>query len=165
MNLQLLKWTKNVRPDEGWAYTQFKAHEIFKLAWRNDENNANRPQRNDLILLRQHGYVTHLVKVLDRHAEREDWSGDYNIYRIVEVIWSIDNTNPSIDIKADVIFGYSAVLNLQGGNVMKIEDLPTFKHAWEVKGGLAMFQEYVQSKLTKDQPQCRPEDVNICGTN
>lgn len=34
MNLERLQWTKNVRPDEGWAYSQFKKSELFKLAWR-----------------------------------------------------------------------------------------------------------------------------------
>ncbi|MEH2436608.1 MAG: hypothetical protein V7K25_20590 [Nostoc sp.] len=44
MNLQHLKWTKNVRPaDGGYAYSEFKVSELFKLAWKDDEANANRP--------------------------------------------------------------------------------------------------------------------------
>lgn len=147
MNLQHLQWTKNVRPSEGWAYTHFKVTDLFKLAWKDDENNANRPQSNDLILLRQHGYVTHLIKVLDRQSEREERSGDYNLYRIVEVMWAIGTTNPPASAKADIIFGYPSVLNLQGGNVMKLEELPTFQEAWNPQGGLAMFQQHIQSKL------------------
>jgi hypothetical protein len=147
MNLQHLRWTKNVRPADGWAYFELKVSALFKLAWKDDETNANRPEKNDLILLRQHGYVSHLVKVLNRQAEREDWQGDYNIYRIVEVLWAIDCSNPPVAAKADVIFGYSAVLDYMGGNVMKLEELPTFKESWESRGGLTAFQDYVKSRL------------------
>ena len=122
MNLERLQWTKNVKDSDGWAYCEFKEGELFKLAWRNDEANANRLERDDLILLRQLGYVTHVVKVLDHQAEREDWQGEYNLYRIVEVVWAISNTNPPPSAKADIIFDYPGVLNLQGGNVMKLEE-------------------------------------------
>lgn len=150
MNLQHLKWTKNVRPnpaDGGYAYSQFKVSELFKLAWKDDEANANRPDRNDLILLRQYGYVTHLVKVLDHSAEREDWTGDFNIYRIVEVLRMTDCTTPPASARADVIFGYSAVLHYEGGKAMKLEELPTFKESWDSKGGLPAFQEHIKSEL------------------
>ncbi|MBD2534567.1 hypothetical protein H6G97_35845 [Nostoc flagelliforme FACHB-838] len=149
MNLQHLKWTKNVKPpDGGYAYSELKVSELFKLAWKDDEANANRPERNDLILLRQHGYVTHLVKVLDRQSEREDWQGDYNIYRIVEVLWAIDCSNPPVAAKADAIFDYPAVLDYRGGNAMKLEDLSTFKEHWDTQGGLLAFQKLLQSRLT-----------------
>jgi len=149
MDLHHLQWTKNVRrSDNKWAYSEVEDSKLFKLAWKDDEANANRPDRDDLILLRQNGYVTHLVKVLNRQAEREDWQGDYNIYRIVEVLRAINFSNPPIAAKADEVFGYSAVLNLQGGNVMKLEELPTFKEAWESRGGITAFQDYVQSKLS-----------------
>jgi hypothetical protein len=120
---------------------------LFKLAWKDNEADANRLERDDLILLRQHGYVTHLVKVLNRQAEREDSQSDWNLYRIVEVVWTIGDTNPPPSLKADLIFGYSGVLAYMGGDVMKLEDLPTFKDAWEHKGGLAEFQARVQSRL------------------
>ncbi len=147
MNLERLQWTKNVKDSDGWAYCEFKKGELFKLAWRNDEANANRLERYDLILLRQRGYVTHVVKVLNRQAERDDDPNVFNIYRIVEVVWSIGSTNPPPSTKADIIFDYPGVLNLQGGNVMKIADLLTFKNAWDSRGGIATFQEHVQSKL------------------
>ena len=146
MNWEHLQWTKNVRPDEGWAYSQFKKSELFKLAWKNDENDAHRLERGDLILLRQHGYVTHVVKILDRRADREDWDGDFNIYRIVEVIWSLDFSTPSANAKADIVFSYPGVLDYMGGNAMRLEDLPTFKKAWDGKG-LAAFQAHVQEIL------------------
>lgn len=147
MNLERLQWTKNVKPAEGWAYCEFKEGELFKLAWKDDEANANRLERGDLILLRQHGYVTHLVKVLNRQAEREDCPSDWNLYRIVEVVWAIGSTSPPPSVRAELIFGYPEVLAYMGGDVMKLEDLPTFKKAWDDQGGLLAFQQHVQSKL------------------
>ncbi len=145
MNLQRLQWIKNVRPDVGWAYCEFKESALFKLTWRNDEANANKPKRDELILLKQHGYITHLVKVLNRQAEREDSPSDWNLYRIVGVVWAIGSPNPPPSAKADTILGYP--VTLMGGNAMHLEGLPQFKEAWDSKGGLPAFQEYVQSKL------------------
>jgi hypothetical protein len=145
MDLQRLRWTKNVkRGDRAWAYSQFKAGDLFKLAWKDDEANASKPQKDDLILLRQKGYVTHLVKVLDYKFEREAWDGDYSIYRIVEILWTIDCDRPPSSAKADEVFGYSEVLNYQSGDVMELETLRTFKQRWDNKGGLGAFQEYVR---------------------
>ena len=67
MDLTNLKWTKNItHPDnELWAYSDYERGHLFKLNWKKNKINANKPQKDDLILLRQRGYVTHLVKVLD----------------------------------------------------------------------------------------------------
>ena len=156
MNLQRLQWTKNVKDSDEWAYCEFKKGELFKLAWKDDEANANRLERYDLILLRQRGYVTHVVKVLNRQAERDDDPNVFNIYRIVEVVWALSSTNPPLSrstnpppsLKADLIFGYPEVLAYMGGDVMKLEELPTFKKAWDDRGGLLAFQQHVQSGLT-----------------
>jgi hypothetical protein len=123
----------------------FKVGNLFKLAWKEDKGNASKPQREDQILLRQSGYVTHLVEVLDYKPEREKWQGDFNIYRIVEVVWVIDwNTLPSF-AKADEIFGYP--INLQGGDVMFLETMPTFQQHWQNQGGLSSFQVRVRATL------------------
>jgi hypothetical protein len=35
MDLQRLRWTKNVKRDDGaWAYSDFKIGDLFKLAWK-----------------------------------------------------------------------------------------------------------------------------------
>jgi hypothetical protein len=150
MDLQRLRWTKNVkRGDDAWAYSQFKAGDLFKLAWKDDEANASKPQKDDLILLRQKGYVTHLVKVLDYKPEREAWEGDYNIYRIVEILWTIACDRPPPSAKADEVFGYPEVLDYRGGNVMELGTLPTFKQRWDSDGGLGAFQEYVRDLFTR----------------
>lgn len=150
MDLQNLKWTKNVkRGDRAWAYSQFKVDNLFKLEWKDNETNANKPKKGDLILLRQKGYVTHLVKVLDYKAEREDLKDDWNIYRIVEVVWTINFDNPSrlAKVKAEIIFDYPEVLDYQSGDAMELESLPTFTNHWDTKGGLIGFQTHIQSLL------------------
>lgn len=150
MKLSCLKWTKNVKDLGGqpWAYHQFDNGQLFKLAWKNNKDNSNKPERGDFILLRQKGFVSHLVKVLDHQAEREDWQGDFNIYRIVEVFWNIkDWDNPSEIAKADALFAYPAVLSYQGGDVMELENLPSFQEYWQKHGGLEAFQTRIKINL------------------
>jgi hypothetical protein len=149
MDLTNLKWTKNVKHPNGksWAYDSFKGGNLFKLNWKDDTNNANKPDKNNLILLRQKGYVTHLVKVLDYRHEREDWEGNYNIYRIVEVFWVIDFNELCPRASSDNVLGYPEARNYQGGNIMKLETLPTFKEYWDINGGLDSFRDHVNQML------------------
>ncbi|WP_334698192.1 hypothetical protein [Nostoc sp.] len=148
MDFKNLNWTKSVTPqDELWAYSEFPIHYLFKLNWKDNKINANKPQKNDLILLRQRGYVTHLVKVLDYKSEDDDWQGDFNIYRIVEIIWVISWENPPIFAKADELFGYKEVLHYQGGDVMELNTLPSFNKHWDSNGGLDNFQNRVRTAL------------------
>jgi hypothetical protein len=97
--------TTFLRNDGTWAYREYKVSDSFKLAWKDDEVNANKPEKGSLILLRQRGYVTHLVKVLDCKAEREIGKDNYDIYRIVEVLWAIDFDNPPVYIPKHYING------------------------------------------------------------
>lgn len=147
MDLAQLKWTKNIKPagDERWAYSQYGKHALFKLAWKDNEVNAGKPQRGDLILLRQRGYATNLVRVLDHKPERELWQGEFNIYRIVEIVWVIDWTNPQHLAKAEILFDYASVLKYEGGDIMELVTLPTFQKRWGID--LTAFQERVKSTL------------------
>lgn len=150
LNLQNLKWTKNVKPVDGsYAYSDHKVSSLFKLAWKDNQENADKPQRNDLILLRQYGYVTHLVKVLDSQSA-QDGEDNFSIYRIVEVIWTIDCSNPPEFSRADNIFGFPGVLKFMGGKVMELETLPTFKQRWSGENGLSAFHKHVYSKLFQE---------------
>ncbi|MBD2074298.1 hypothetical protein H6F86_10440 [Phormidium sp. FACHB-592] len=150
MDLQNLKWTKNIVPqnNEPWAYQPFGKSHLFKLAWRDNQGNADKPAREDLLLLRQRGYVTHLVRVLDYKSENDAWCGDFNLYRIVETLWDIgDWANPGTFFRASKVFRYAAVLNYEGGNAMYLTDLPTFKARWQGDDGLKAFQAYVHIHL------------------
>lgn len=146
MDLQRLKWTKNITPqrNETWAYNSYSLSSLFELDWKNGETNASKPHREDLILLRQKSLVTHLVKVLDYKPEHRTGQGEFDIYRIVKVLWVIDWKNPPL-AKADEVFGYSKVLKYQSGNVMELEKI-TSRH-WESRGGFAAFQNHVHSQL------------------
>jgi len=148
MDLTQLKWTKNIRPtgDEPWAYSQYGKNFLFKLSWRTNEVNASRPQHGDLILLRQQGYVTHLVRVLDHKSEREPWKGEFNIYRIVEVVWAIHWASPQAFAKAETLFGYPGVLKYEGGDIMELVMLPTFQNRWGKD--LSAFQERVKTTFS-----------------
>ncbi len=149
MDLSNLKWTKNVKHKDGelWAYPDFNAGDLFKLAWKDNNSNADKTDKDDLILLRQRGYVTHLVKVIDYKHERESWEGFYNIYRIVETLWTINFNHPLVSEKADKVFGYPKVLSYEGGNVMELQTLPTFQEYWNNHGGFEEFKNRVCSTL------------------
>jgi hypothetical protein len=147
MNLQRLFWTKNIVPqgEEKWAYKQVEFSDEFRLNWRNNEVNANKPELGDLILLRQKGYVTHLVKVLDLKLEYESWQGDFRVYRLVEVLWVIDWGALSNSHRAESIFSYP--VRYRSGNVMNLRTLPTFQKYWNGNGGLNAFQKQVREIL------------------
>ena len=161
MNFSNLKWTKSITPQdyELWAYSDFKVHYLFKLNWKNNKTNADKPQKDDLILLRQRGYVTHLVKVLDYKSEVESCKDDFSIYqednfriyRIVEILWIIPWDNPPIIAKADELFGYKEVLHYHGGDVMELNTLPSFHKHWGNNGGLDSFQNRVLTMLNLQQ--------------
>ncbi len=149
MDFSNLKWTKNITPQdyELWAYSDFKVHSLFKLNWKDNKTNANKPQKDDLILLRQRGYVTHLVKVLDYKSEEDSCVDDFNIYRIVEILWIMPWQNPPIFVKADELFGYKEVLHYHGSDVMQLNTLPSFNKHWGNNGGLDNFQNRVCTML------------------
>jgi hypothetical protein len=71
MDLSQLKWLKNVKPDEGWAYNihemPIREARIFCLHWRTQDHkdNAQQPLKGDLIALVQSARVTHIVELLD----------------------------------------------------------------------------------------------------
>ncbi len=148
MDLKNLKWTKSITPhDELWAYSKYNAGYLFKLNWKDNKINADKPQKDDLILLRQKGYVTHLVKVLDYKSEFDVWEGDFNIYRIVETLWAIDWKSPPTSAKASKVFGYDEVLHYHGGDVMELKTLPTFHKYWGTDDGFDKFQNHVFTML------------------
>lgn len=152
MDITKLIWTKNVTPlypakKNDWAYRLEKS--TFKLHWRNkdnqDKNNAGKPEEGDIILLRQRGKVTHLVKLRDNdcNLEESELKTEFNIYRHVEIIWITDDWDnaPSLD----QVF-VSKIKFPRGGKVCRIENLKAYKERWE-KQGLAKFQQQVIEQL------------------
>lgn len=69
MDLSRLMWVKNVSPGKDWAYDKISEMpipeaRIFRLHWRNDKDNAQKPPKGDLIALVQSAKVTHIVELL-----------------------------------------------------------------------------------------------------
>ncbi|WYL94518.1 MAG: hypothetical protein HEQ35_12190 [Gloeotrichia echinulata IR180] len=153
MDLNGLIWTKNVKPiyGEPWAYenipTIYPDLKIFALHWRNkegkDEENAKAPQQDELIILRQRSKVTHIVKMLNKPLYRDKYAGDeFNIYRLVQVIWIADTWNIPPD--TEEVFGYNITFP-PDGKVLKLERKQDFQTHWNKQE--LTFQEHVQKVL------------------
>ncbi|MEH2083959.1 MAG: hypothetical protein V7K89_29525 [Nostoc sp.] len=153
MNLDRLIWTKNITPIDGeiWAYknidTIYPDLKIFALHWRNlkgkDENNARYPLEAELMILRQHRKVTHIVQMLNDQLYRDTNAEDeFNIYRIVQVVWMTDNWEhpPENDKVFDCSIHFPRF-----GKAIKLENIQKLQKRWG-KEGLA-FQQHVQSVL------------------
>ncbi|MHC5763707.1 hypothetical protein, partial [Nostoc sp.] len=107
MDLTELKWTKNVNhqgDDKYWAYQNIDPDSnIFPLNWKKEQaKNALKPEESDLILLRQRGKVTHIVKLLNKTLDEDH--GEFGISRLVEVVWIADYS--SLLPEQDMVFGY-----------------------------------------------------------
>jgi hypothetical protein len=141
MDLSELKWTKNINHQHGEKYCAFDPNfkNFFPLQWKKGQRkNAEKPDKDDLIILRQRCKVTHIVKVWDDNP-KEDTDPEFSIYREVQVVWMAENGD--IAPHQDTVFGYH--VHLQGGKVMELETLPAFKTYWDSRGGLAEFQNHV----------------------
>ena len=140
MDLTELKWTKNVNhqgDDKYWAYQNVDpVLNTFKLNWKIEQaENARKPEESELILLRQRTKVTHIVKLLNKTLYNEPSDGEFNISRLVQVIWIADCSSEPPE--QNIVFGYH--VHLQGGKVMRLET-PTFNKHWGSQGGLVEFQ-------------------------
>jgi hypothetical protein len=154
MPLTELKWTKNVKKiyiknkvDSKWAYDEYKREDEFKLHWRNqnnrDEKNANKPNKGENIILRQHGAITHIVQLLDEKPQNENTGGEFNIYRYVKVIWVMEDwENP---LNTDKFFK-PKIYFPPNGQVHEIKRLKAFKERWAERE-LAEFQQCIQQEL------------------
>ncbi|MEA5621729.1 hypothetical protein [Nostoc sp. UHCC 0251] len=120
---------------------------IFTLSWKNsehqDEISAKAPQEGELMILRQYGKVTHIVKMLNNQLYRDTNTGDqFNIYRLVQVVWMTDNwEHPP---KNDEVFDCTITFPPNGKSI-KLENIQAFQERWS-KEGLA-FQKHVQNVL------------------
>ncbi|MGV0103061.1 hypothetical protein NSTCB13_01633 [Nostoc sp. DSM 114160] len=153
MDLNGLIWTKNVTPIDGeiWAYknidTIYPDLNIFALHWRNlekrDELNAKTPQEGELIILRQRSKVTHIVQMLNNQLYPDKNAGDeFNIYRIVQVVWMTDNWDHPPD--KNTVFGYD--INFPpNGKAIKLKNIQGFQERWNIEG--LTFQQHVQNLL------------------
>ena len=149
MKLTQLKWTKNIKRADGeWAYSHkdnIDTSKYFKLHWKlGSHNNAAKPEKDDLAILRQQGKVTHIVKFINNNRPQEDLEQDNKwIYRCVKAVWMADIWSEP-PCQKDV-FGCSLIL--EGGNIMKLENIQNIRQRWDTNGGMIGLQERIQKKL------------------
>ena len=152
MNLTGLKWTKNVKNQDGryWAYKDKAeyiepAENVFGLNWKyNQFGNASKPQKDDLIILRQHARVTHIVRVLDNELYKNLTATEFSLYRMVKAVWiAADWHNPPT---YEQVFGQK-IFFPRDGKVIDLESMNFFQESWECKAGWLGFQNHVQQLL------------------
>jgi len=152
MNLTGLKWTKNVKDQDGryWAYKDKNeyiepAENIFGLNWKyNHSENACKPQKDDFIILRQHARVTHIVRVLDNELYKDLTAAEFSLYRMVKAVWmAADWHNPPT---YEQVFGQK-IFFPRDGKVIDLENMNFFQESWECKAGLLGFQNHVRQLL------------------
>lgn len=150
MNLTGLKWTKNVKNHNGryWTYkdkTEYiePAENIFGLSWKYSQaENARQPQKEDLIILRQHARVTHVVQVLDNELYKDLTAKEFSFYRMVKAVWIVDNWhNPPT---YEQVFGHK-IFFPRDGKVLNLENIEVFQDSWHSKAGMIGFQAHVQN--------------------
>ena len=154
MDLSQLKWLKNVKPDQGWAYDKLNEMpipeaKIFRLHWRSqdDKANAQQPLKGDLIALVQLARGTHIVEMLD-NVVYENAQKEWGIYRVVQVVWmppeGIDWSNLPHQKE---IFGVEHLP--QNGLVHRIPTDGMFQSQfWKNLEGLPGFQRHLSNLLT-----------------
>lgn len=154
MDLSQLKWLKNVKNVESgqcWAYDKINEMpipeaKIFRLYWRKDKDNAQKPQKGDLIALVQLAKVTHIVELLDdtvyEHTEKE-----WGIYRVVKAVWMPpENFDWGNLPDQKTIFGVEHLP--PNGNVHDLRQNQIGQH-WQDKGGLQGFHQHVGEILSQ----------------
>ena len=155
MDLSQLKWLKNVKPSQGWAYDKLNdmpipEAKIFRLHWRSqdDKANAQQPLKGDLIALVQSARVTHIVELLDnvvyKNAEIE-----WGIYRVGKAVWMPPEEFDWWNLPhQEEIFGVKHLP--QKGIVYKVPTGGMLKSQhWKDLEGLHGFQQYLGKILTQ----------------
>ena len=156
MDLSELKWLKNVKPDQGWAYDRLNEMSIpeariFRLHWKNQDSKANaqKPVKGDLIALVQLAKVTHIVELLD-NTVYENTEKEWGIYRIVKAVWmppvgfdwsKLENQREIFCVKALP----------QDGDVhdLRADGMKKFNQSWKDLGELQGFQQHLDKILTQ----------------
>ena len=154
MNLENLKFVKNIDDPDRWAYADWQQGSQQQLHWANakgDRANADKADLDDLILLVQkflsdsaETRVTHLVKVISTSAETIG-DGDWGIVREVEVIWVADFTHIAAIPTDKDLFGWNRH-RPQGTKVVELKNLgdDRVNQLWH---SIEIFQRHVTSML------------------
>ncbi|WP_198166566.1 hypothetical protein [Picosynechococcus sp. PCC 7117] len=157
MDLSQLKWLKNVNPGSGWAYADpaempLPEAKIFRLEWKKDRADAQKPNKGDLIALVQHARVTHIVEVLD-DTVYDTKKAEWGLYRVVKAIWMPPKGFNWAQLPhQEEIFG---VKHLPSSGHTYAIPIPSMRSspAWQEYSDLQGFQEHVSEYLELLCPQ------------
>jgi len=159
MDLSRLQWIKVVTPPADyhsyWAYTPQEIETmkesglqvinhgettIFPLGFK--KNQLACLEVGDLIALKQHAKITHIVEVLDEQfLGADEWFSRY-----VKIIW----WKPDIDWESlphsrEVL---GSDLNYQGGSPLLFDSFESFRNTWKGTDALKEFQAFVLNQLS-----------------
>jgi hypothetical protein len=161
VDLSRLKWTKNIKPEQGWAYKpergtpiamELPEAKIFGLTWANTRRgNAVEPKQGDLILLHQHAKVTHIAEFLDNNLYDNISEPDWGIYRVVRAVWTPPSGKDWATLPhQDEMFGFDVfIMDGLAHNLDTPGRMPKFHQHWSSQGGLAAFQRHLATELNQ----------------
>ena len=149
MDFSKVKWLKNIRPEQGWAYQsktdiQMLEAKIFQLHWRlKSDPSITTPQKGDLMALVQHARLTHVVEVLDNtvYGNGDEWAS----YRVVQAVWmpSTDLDWYSLPHQKEVFGVEHLPSNGYAHSLDQPDRMELFNQYWGDKDGLKGFQKHL----------------------
>ena len=152
IDLTNLKWTKNVNHPDLKIYWSYRYDQIrypflvpeFNLHWKKGgDQDAQRPQKGDMILLRQRTRVTHLVKILDDKPISEN-NGEYPIFRRVQLLW-MEKEPWDKAPHQDAVFGFD--VELRGGALKNLDNIKNLVEQFSAHGGITAFHSQISQSL------------------
>ena len=156
MDLSQLKWLKNVRNENvDWVYKlnemPIPEARVFLLHWRNDESNAQKPLKGDLIALVQSARVTHIVELLDYVVYKDPNKTEWGIHRLVQTIWMPPERMDWSKLPHQKEIFVVDALPPDGDvhDLSRDDKMPKFNQHWNNLGGLQGFQKHLEKILTQ----------------
>lgn len=123
---------------------------IFLLCWHENKDNAQKPQKGDLIALVQQARVTHIVELLD-DTVYENAVKEWGIYRVVQAVWMPPQGVAWSNLPhQQKIFGIKGLA--QDGDahdLSRTDRMDKFNQHWQNLGGLQGFQQHLGEILSQ----------------
>ncbi|MDF5721818.1 MAG: hypothetical protein PUP91_15325 [Rhizonema sp. PD37] len=120
---------------------------VFLLQWKNPAgDNIRLPKEDELIVIRQHAHVTHIVKLFNNTLYDDSSGSEFNLGRLIQVVW-IANDFKNLPNYQEVFS--CPIVFPPDGKVHLLENNSYFKEYWDKHGGFLEFQDYVKGVLDK----------------
>ncbi|OUC15000.1 MAG: hypothetical protein B0A82_09200 [Alkalinema sp. CACIAM 70d] len=165
-NPSKILFIKNIRRDEGWAYTFDDIQQIggsverrvFELFWSLAGKGVKSASKGDLMLLNQQARITHVVEMLDDEVRKDEWG----YFRWVRVVWMPEESDWYKLPHQRNVLGFEPP-KIGGGTAYSLVNLGKFQETWS---SLEDFQQHVFQILTGTKPPTplpqppKPEEVD-----